>query len=152
MISDLKTTHLLRASPKAVFCGQLTGAIVSIFMAAGVYIVFSTAYPCINDLTYTTCSFPTPDVQSWRVSFYSWNCTFSHMLTHSSGSWGCGLIIDPSHPTIVRVYSNRIGHRGCDFGCCEAYCCPAEISYLGSVSFSVSYFKTKPYKLDIQEL
>ncbi|KAG1821375.1 OPT oligopeptide transporter protein-domain-containing protein [Suillus variegatus] len=67
MISDLKTTHLLRASPKAVFCGQLTGAIVSIFMAAGVYIVFSTAYPCINDLTYTTCSFPTPDVQSWRA-------------------------------------------------------------------------------------
>ncbi|KAG1866075.1 OPT oligopeptide transporter [Suillus subluteus] len=43
MISDLKTTHLLRASPKAVFCGQLTGAIVSIFI------------------------FPTPDVQSWRA-------------------------------------------------------------------------------------
>lgn len=70
MISDLKATHLLRASPKAVFCGQLTGAIVSIFMAAGVYVVFSTAYPCINDLSYTTCSFPTPDVQSWRVGLF----------------------------------------------------------------------------------
>ncbi|OJA20547.1 hypothetical protein AZE42_07075 [Rhizopogon vesiculosus] len=67
MISDLKTSHLLRASPKAVFCGQLVGAIVSIFMAAGIYVVFSTAYPCINDLSYTTCSFPTPDVQSWRA-------------------------------------------------------------------------------------
>lgn len=67
MIGDLKTTHLLGASPKAVFCGQLTGAIVSVFMAAGVYVVFSTAYPCINDLSYTTCSFPTPDVQSWRA-------------------------------------------------------------------------------------
>ncbi|KIJ61696.1 hypothetical protein HYDPIDRAFT_31028 [Hydnomerulius pinastri MD-312] len=67
MIGDLKTSHLLRASPKAVFCGQLCGAIVSIFMAAGVYVVFSTAYPCINDLSYTTCSFPTPDVQSWRA-------------------------------------------------------------------------------------
>jgi uncharacterized oligopeptide transporter (OPT) family protein len=70
MISDLKTTHLLRASPKAVFFGQLTGAIVSIFMSAGVYIVFSTAYPCINDLSYTTCSFPIPDVQAWRVGPY----------------------------------------------------------------------------------
>ncbi|KAH0839377.1 OPT oligopeptide transporter protein-domain-containing protein [Lanmaoa asiatica] len=67
MIGDLKTAHLLRSSPKAVFGGQLCGAIVSIFMAAGVYVVFSTAYPCINDLAYTTCSFPTPDVQSWRA-------------------------------------------------------------------------------------
>ncbi|KAF8841630.1 OPT superfamily oligopeptide transporter [Paxillus ammoniavirescens] len=67
MIGDLKTSHLLRSSPKAIFCGQLCGAIVSIFMAAGVYVVFSTAYPCINDLSYTTCSFPTPDVQSWRA-------------------------------------------------------------------------------------
>ena len=69
MIGDLKTAHLLRSSPKAMFWSQLCGAIVSIFMAAGVYVVFSTAYPCINDLTYTTCSFPTPDVQSWRVRF-----------------------------------------------------------------------------------
>ncbi|KAG6375317.1 OPT oligopeptide transporter protein-domain-containing protein [Boletus reticuloceps] len=67
MIGDLKTAHLLRSSPKAVFGGQLCGAIVSIFMSAGVYVVFSTAYPCINDLKYATCSFPTPDVQSWRV-------------------------------------------------------------------------------------
>lgn len=67
MIGDLKTAHLLRSSPKAVFGGQLCGAIVSVFMAAGVYVVFSTAYPCINDLAYATCSFPTPDVQSWRV-------------------------------------------------------------------------------------
>lgn len=70
MIGDLKTSHLLRSSPKAIFVGQLTGAIVSIFMAAGIYVVFSTAYPCINDLSYTTCSFPTPDVQSWRVGFF----------------------------------------------------------------------------------
>ncbi|KAF9239494.1 hypothetical protein BU15DRAFT_61998 [Melanogaster broomeanus] len=67
MIGDLKTTHLLRASPRAVFVAQLFGAIVSIFMAAGLYVVFSTAYPCINDLSYATCPFPTPDVQSWRA-------------------------------------------------------------------------------------
>ncbi|KAG1732693.1 OPT oligopeptide transporter protein-domain-containing protein [Suillus paluster] len=67
MIGDLKTTHLLRASPWAVFVAQLCGAVVSIFMASGLYVVFSTAYPCINDLSYTTCAFPTPDVQSWRA-------------------------------------------------------------------------------------
>ncbi|KAG0707878.1 OPT oligopeptide transporter protein-domain-containing protein [Suillus ampliporus] len=67
MIGDLKTTHLLRASPKAVFVAQLFGAVVSIFVSAGLYVVFSTAYPCINDLNHTTCAFPTPDVQSWRA-------------------------------------------------------------------------------------
>ncbi|KAG1800107.1 OPT oligopeptide transporter protein-domain-containing protein [Suillus subaureus] len=67
MIGDLKTTHLLRASPRAVFVAQLCGAVVSIFMAAGLYVVFSTAYPCINNLNYTTCAFPAPDVQSWRA-------------------------------------------------------------------------------------
>ncbi|KAJ8592372.1 OPT superfamily oligopeptide transporter [Rhizopogon salebrosus TDB-379] len=67
MIGDLKTTHLLRASPKAVFIAQLWGAVVSIFISAGLYVVFSTAYPCINDLSHTTCAFPTPDVQSWRA-------------------------------------------------------------------------------------
>ncbi|KAG0694195.1 OPT oligopeptide transporter protein-domain-containing protein [Suillus ampliporus] len=64
---DLKTTHLLRSSPKAVFVAQLFGAVVSIFVSAGLYVVFSTAYPCINDLSYTTCAFPTPDVQAWRA-------------------------------------------------------------------------------------
>jgi uncharacterized oligopeptide transporter (OPT) family protein len=67
MIGDLKTTHLLRASPRAVFVAQLCGAVVSIFMASGLYVVFSTAYPCINNLNYTTCAFPAPDVQSWRA-------------------------------------------------------------------------------------
>ncbi|KAG1732694.1 OPT oligopeptide transporter protein-domain-containing protein [Suillus paluster] len=67
MVGDLKTTHLLRSSPKAVFVAQLFGAVVSIFVSAGLYVVFSTAYPCINDLNHTTCAFPTPDVQSWRA-------------------------------------------------------------------------------------
>ncbi|KAG0709867.1 OPT oligopeptide transporter protein-domain-containing protein [Suillus ampliporus] len=67
MLSDLKTTHLLGSSPKAVFIAQLFGAVVSIFVSAGLYVVFSTAYPCINDLNYTTCAFPAPDVQAWRA-------------------------------------------------------------------------------------
>ncbi|KAG1718510.1 OPT oligopeptide transporter protein-domain-containing protein [Suillus paluster] len=67
MIQDLKTAHLLRASPRAVFVAQLCGAVVSIFVSAGLYVVFSTAYPCINDLDHTTCPFSTPSVQAWRA-------------------------------------------------------------------------------------
>ncbi|EIN03515.1 OPT oligopeptide transporter [Punctularia strigosozonata HHB-11173 SS5] len=68
MLGDLKTTHLLGASPRVQFYAQCCGAIVSIFMSTGLYVVFSTAYPCINDLNLAaTCSFPAPDVQSWRA-------------------------------------------------------------------------------------
>jgi hypothetical protein len=50
------------------FYAQCCGAVVSIFMSAGLYVVFSTAYPCINDLALASqCSFPAPDVQSWRA-------------------------------------------------------------------------------------
>ncbi|EGN94830.1 hypothetical protein SERLA73DRAFT_114279 [Serpula lacrymans var. lacrymans S7.3] len=90
MISDLKTTHLLRASPRAVFWAQSCGAIVSIFMSAGIYVVFSTAYPCINDLSYTTCSFPTPDVQSWRAVAVAVSST-SLPIPTSSGYTAIGL-------------------------------------------------------------
>jgi uncharacterized oligopeptide transporter (OPT) family protein len=68
MLGDLKTTHLLRASPRVQFYGQCFGALVSVFMSAGMYVLFSTAYPCINDLSLQGhCSFPAPDVGAWRA-------------------------------------------------------------------------------------
>ena len=68
MLGDLKTTHLLRASPRVQFFSQMIGAIVSIFMSVGMYILFSAAYPCINDLAgQAHCSFPAPDVGAWRA-------------------------------------------------------------------------------------
>ncbi|KAI0324759.1 OPT oligopeptide transporter [Cubamyces sp. BRFM 1775] len=67
MLGDLKTTHLLGASPRAQLYAQCCGALVSIFLSAGMYIVFVKAYPCINTLTNTTCAFPAPDVGAWRA-------------------------------------------------------------------------------------
>ncbi|KAI0739263.1 OPT oligopeptide transporter [Daedaleopsis nitida] len=67
MLGDLKTTHLLGASPRVQLYAQCFGALVSIFLSAGMYIVFVKAYPCINTLTNTTCAFPAPDVGAWRA-------------------------------------------------------------------------------------
>jgi len=68
MLGDLKTTHLLRASPRVQFYAQMCGALVSIFMSVGMYVLFSEAYPCINDLSLADhCSFSAPDVGAWRV-------------------------------------------------------------------------------------
>ena len=68
MLGDLKTTHLIGASPRVQFYAQCCGALVSIFMSAGIYVLFSVAYPCINDLEQQAhCSFPAPDVGAWRA-------------------------------------------------------------------------------------
>jgi uncharacterized oligopeptide transporter (OPT) family protein len=68
MLGDLKTTHLLGASPRVQFYAQCIGALVSIFMSTGLYVLFSVAYPCINDLNLQAhCSFPAPDVGAWRA-------------------------------------------------------------------------------------
>ena len=68
MLGDLKTTHLLRASPRVQFYAQCCGALVSIFMSVGMYVLFSAAYPCINSLAgQDHCSFLAPDVGAWRA-------------------------------------------------------------------------------------
>lgn len=67
MLGDLKTTHLLRASPRVQFYAQCCGAIVSVFMSTAMYVLFSEAYPCINDLSIEKCSFGIPDVGAYRA-------------------------------------------------------------------------------------
>jgi uncharacterized oligopeptide transporter (OPT) family protein len=44
MMQDLKTGHLLRASPRAQFIGQLVGSFFSVFVAVGAFELYSNAY------------------------------------------------------------------------------------------------------------
>jgi uncharacterized oligopeptide transporter (OPT) family protein len=68
MLGDLKTTHLLRAAPRVQFYAQCCGAVVSCFMSVAMYVLFSEAYPCINNLELAdNCAFPAPDVGAWRA-------------------------------------------------------------------------------------
>ena len=53
MVSDLKTAHLLRASPRVQFYAQCCGALVSIFMSAGMYVLVS-GNPA-NSFTHCQC-------------------------------------------------------------------------------------------------
>jgi len=47
MTGDLKTGYLLRAKPKNQFIAQLCGALVSVFLTCGLFILFAKASPCI---------------------------------------------------------------------------------------------------------
>jgi OPT family oligopeptide transporter len=50
LMQDLKTGHLLGASPKAQFHGQLIGSFVGAIASAAVYKLYTTVYPIPGDL------------------------------------------------------------------------------------------------------
>lgn len=43
-MQDLKTGHLLKASPRAQFYGQLIGSFFSIFFAVAAYLMYTSVY------------------------------------------------------------------------------------------------------------
>ncbi|KAE8230225.1 hypothetical protein CF326_g4779 [Tilletia indica] len=66
MVGDLKTGHLLRARPRTQFYAQLAGSIPGIFLSPGLFVLFSTAYPCIIDSSLSdNCPFQLPAVNAW---------------------------------------------------------------------------------------
>lgn len=67
MTGDLKTGHLLRASPRAQFYSQILGSVFGIWLSVGLFVLFSTAYPCIIDLEVECTNFGLPAVSAWRT-------------------------------------------------------------------------------------
>ncbi|CAO3642557.1 unnamed protein product [Cunninghamella blakesleeana] len=59
LMQDLKTGHLLHASPKAQFYGQLIGSLFSAFAASGAYVLYTKVY------TIPGPEFPVPSAQIW---------------------------------------------------------------------------------------
>lgn len=67
MVGDLKTGHLLGASPRAQFLAQLFGSIFSVATGFGFWMLFALAYPCITDSTIKNCEFPLQAVTAWQA-------------------------------------------------------------------------------------
>ena len=60
LLQDLKAGHLLQASPRAQFYGQLIGATLSVFITVGVYQLYDSAY------TIPSTQFPAPVANVWK--------------------------------------------------------------------------------------
>ncbi|KAI0124030.1 OPT oligopeptide transporter protein-domain-containing protein [Xylariales sp. AK1849] len=68
LTSDFRTGFLLRTPPKKQFYAQAVGAVVAMFLAPGIFILFMSAYPCIiHPDKYQTCPFSAPAVTAWRA-------------------------------------------------------------------------------------
>ncbi|KAJ1959025.1 OPT super [Dipsacomyces acuminosporus] len=59
LMQDLKTGHLLRASPRAQFVGQMIGSVYSVFISAAAYQLYNKVY------TIPSQQFPVPTGQVW---------------------------------------------------------------------------------------
>ncbi|THH12710.1 hypothetical protein EW146_g7441 [Bondarzewia mesenterica] len=68
MTGDLKTGYLLRAKPKNQFVAQLVGAVVAVFLTSGLFILFTTASPCIiHPPADGKCTYGAPSVSAWAA-------------------------------------------------------------------------------------
>ncbi|KAI9298721.1 OPT superfamily oligopeptide transporter [Neoconidiobolus thromboides FSU 785] len=68
MVGDLKTGHLLRASPRSQFYAQIVGSVFGIVIAVVLFVLFGKAYPCIlvkEPEGAPACTFPVPAVSAW---------------------------------------------------------------------------------------
>ncbi|KAF8930577.1 OPT oligopeptide transporter protein-domain-containing protein [Dissophora ornata] len=66
MVGDLKTAHLIGTSPRAMLGAQLTGSVFAIGIAIPLFILYTTAYPCVLDASVAECQFAVPAVVAWE--------------------------------------------------------------------------------------
>lgn len=69
LVSDFRVGFLLKTPPKLQFYAQGIGAIVSIFLAPGIFVLFMSAYPCVwrSDIVDPFCPFKAPSVFAWKA-------------------------------------------------------------------------------------
>ncbi|KAK7698275.1 hypothetical protein SLS64_012741 [Diaporthe eres] len=65
IISNYRTGFLLKTPLKPQFWAQAAGAIVSVFLAPGIFMLFVQAYPCVIQKDADRCAFPAPSVAAW---------------------------------------------------------------------------------------
>ncbi|MCJ1403415.1 hypothetical protein MMC11_006638 [Xylographa trunciseda] len=67
LAGDFRVGFLLRTSPKLQWFAQGIGTFCAVFIAPATFVLFATAYPCINDAAAETCAFQVPSVSAWRA-------------------------------------------------------------------------------------
>ncbi|KAG8900722.1 hypothetical protein FRB99_005795 [Tulasnella sp. 403] len=68
MCGDLKTGHLIGAKPKVQFVAQIVGSTVASFLTVGLFVLFTSASPCIlYPPPDGQCTYGAPSVSAWAA-------------------------------------------------------------------------------------
>ncbi|KAI1094345.1 oligopeptide transporter [Rostrohypoxylon terebratum] len=67
LTADFRTGFLLGTPPIKQWYAQGLGTMISIFLAPGMFVLFTSAYPCILDADAKHCAFAVPSVAAWAA-------------------------------------------------------------------------------------
>ncbi|KFY17333.1 hypothetical protein V492_00743 [Pseudogymnoascus sp. VKM F-4246] len=68
LTADFRTGFLLRTPPMKQWIAQAIGTLISVFLAPGMFVLFTSAYPCIiHPDEYDHCPFLAPSVAAWAA-------------------------------------------------------------------------------------
>ncbi|EXK27164.1 hypothetical protein FOMG_16236 [Fusarium oxysporum f. sp. melonis 26406] len=67
LCQDFRTGYLLGTPSRSQWYAQMIGTITAVFLSPSLFMLFAKAYPCITDMSSTTCVFTMPATTSWRV-------------------------------------------------------------------------------------
>ncbi|KAL0944713.1 oligopeptide transporter [Colletotrichum truncatum] len=67
LTADFRTGFLLGTPPNKQFIAQAIGTFCSVWLAPGLFVLFTTAYPCILDAEIDHCPFLVPSVSAWAA-------------------------------------------------------------------------------------
>ncbi|KDN66732.1 putative oligopeptide transporter [Colletotrichum sublineola] len=67
LTSNFRTGFLLRTPPNKQFIAQAISTFVSVWLAPGLFVLFTTAYPCITHAKLDHCPFLVPLVRSYAA-------------------------------------------------------------------------------------
>ncbi|KAI1844739.1 hypothetical protein JX266_009195 [Neoarthrinium moseri] len=67
LTGDFRTGFLLGTPPVKQWTAQAIGTFVAVFLAPGLFVLFTSAYPCILDPDADKCAFGIPSVSAWKA-------------------------------------------------------------------------------------
>lgn len=67
LVSDFRTGFLIGTSPVKQWIAQSIGSFVSVWLGPGLFILFTSAYPCIINADLEECPFFVPSVTAWAA-------------------------------------------------------------------------------------
>lgn len=68
LVSDFRTGFLIGTSPIKQWIAQSLGSFISVWLGPGLFVLFTSAYPCIWDTNASgTCPFMVPSVTAWAA-------------------------------------------------------------------------------------
>lgn len=112
LTGDLKTGHLIGAKPVTQYFAQLIGAFCSCFLSVAFFVLFTTASPCIIQISPKSCPYGVPSASAWRSVAIAITATEGLPVPTTSGILAIVFTIISVLIILARVYVIPARYKG----------------------------------------